>query len=573
MNTINPSSNKLIHSWAQVEGGFQELAARPLHESNAGEWLAGWSRLSERVDETYNRLYVAITCNTRDEEASRRYRAFLDDIFPRAQAAGQALKEKLLATGLEPEGMRVPLANMRREAALYREQNLPLLAQELKLAAEYDRIVGAQTVVWEGKEVPLPQLQPVSLDPDRAVRERAWRLAADRQLQDRQAISELWGRFVELRGRLAANAGLFTPRGLPDYRAYRWQQLLRSAYTPQDCRRFHEAIEKVAVPAARRIYERRRQRLGVQTLRPWDLKVDPLGRPPLRPFASVAEMVARAAAIFHKVDPKLGEYFEIMRREELLDLENRKDKAPGGYCIDFPIARRPFIFMNAVGLHEDVLTILHEGGHAFHVFESGRLPYHFQLQVGNEIGEVASTAMELLAAPHLCAGEDGFYGERDAARARIEHLEEAILFWPYMAVVDAFQHWAYENIDRAGDPQQCDARWAELWAQYMPGVDWSGLEEEMRTGWQRKLHIHQVPFYYVEYGIALLGAMQIWRNSLRDPAGAVAAYRRALALGGTRPLPELYAAAGVRFAFDEAILAEITSLAEEMIAGLETMSS
>ena len=565
--TMNFSSpGYLIQSWSQVEPGFRELAARPLDESNVTGWLADWSRLSERVDETYNRLYVAITCNTRDEDATRRYQAFLDEIFPRAQAAGQVLKEKLLASRLEPEGMRMPLANMRLEAALFREENLPLLAQELKMAAEYDQIAGAQTVEWECQEVTLPQLQPIALDPDRNARERAWRLAARRQLQDRQAINALWGRFVELRGRLAANAGLFTPHGLPDYRAYRWQQLLRSAYTPQDCRRFHEAIEKVAVPAARRIYEQRRQRLGVRTLRPWDLKVDPLGRPPLKPFASTAEMVARTAAIFHQIDPQLGDHFEIMRREELLDLENRKDKAPGGYCTDFPVVRRPFIFMNAVGLHEDVVTLLHEGGHAFHVFEAGRLPYHCQLQVGMEIGEVASMAMELLAAPYLSAGKGGFYSEQDAARARIEHLEEAILFWPYMAVVDAFQHWAYTHVDEAVDAANCDKKWGELWARFMGSEDWSGLEEEMKTGWQRKLHIHQVPFYYVEYGIASLGAMQVWRTSLRDPLGAVASYRRALALGGTQPLPRLYEAAGARFSFDDETLSEAVTLAENAIA-------
>ena len=243
--------------WAQIEPYYQELAGQSLEAANLAAWLAGWSQMRALLAETFNRLYVAITRDTTDENAQAQYNRFLDEIYPRAQSAEQALKQKLLSSGLEPEGFAVALQNMRSEASLFRAENLPLLAEELKLAAEYDRIIGAQTVPWDGEELTLQQLQPVFQDPDRERRERAWRLAAERQLQDRQAIDELWSRFMALRGKLAANAGL------PGYRAYRWQQLLRHAYTPEDCKRFHAAVETVVVPAAQRIYERRRQRLGV----------------------------------------------------------------------------------------------------------------------------------------------------------------------------------------------------------------------------------------------------------------------------------------------------------------------
>jgi oligoendopeptidase F len=446
---------------------------------------------------------------------------------------------------------------------LFRAANLPLLSAELKLSNDYDRIIGAQTVVWDGQEVTLSQLLPVYQDPDRARREQAWRLAAGRSLADRDAINALWAKFLDVRSRLAANAGL------PDYRAYRWRQLLRFDYSPEDCFRFHQAIAAVVVPAARRIYEKRRKRLGVDRLRPWDLDVNPLGRPPLRPFSLVSELEEKTASMFHRVDPQLGEYFDTMRREKLLDLENRKGKAPGGYCDDFKASRRPFIFMNAVGLHDDVQTLLHEGGHAFHLFEYIHLPYYHQMKVPMEFNEVASMGMELLATPYLRSEEGGFYSTQDAARARIEHLESCILFWPYMAVVDAFQHWVYTNHQAAYDPARCDARWTELYERFMPGIDWSGLEQELATGWHRKLHIHQVPFYYIEYGLAQLGAFQVWRNALKDQARAVASYRKALSLGGTVTLPELYAAAGARFAFDEAALTEAVRLAEETIAALE----
>jgi oligoendopeptidase F len=244
--------------------------------------------------------------------------------------------------------------------------------------------------------------------------------------------------------------------------------------TPEDCRTFHQAIEEVVVPAAQRIYERRRKRLGLDTLRPWDLDVDPLGRSPLRPFKDVAELEEKCATIFNKVDPQLGKYFELMRRQKLLDLDNRKGKAPGGYCTDFALSKRPFVFMNAVGMHGDAQTLLHEGGHVS-ILRTTALPYHHQLSVGMEFAEVASMAMELLAAPYLPASQGGFYSEKDAARARIEHLEGSILFWPYMAVVDAFQHWLYENPQMASDPANCDAQWDSLWLRFMPGVDWSGL--------------------------------------------------------------------------------------------------
>jgi oligoendopeptidase F len=277
----------------------------------------------------------------------------------------------------------------------------------------------------------------------------------------------------------------------------------------------------------------------------------------------------KVSAIFQRVDPELGKYYETMRSKGLLDLDNRKGKAPGAYCNNYDMVMLPFIFENAVGVHADVTTLLHESGHAFHVFEEAHLPYYHQLQVGMEFAEVASMAMVLLASPYLPASEGGFYSEKDAARALIEHLEEEVLFWPYMAVVDAFQHWAYTNQTAAANPDNCDQRWGELWQRYMIGVDWSGLEDLMVTGWQRKQHIFEVPLYYVEYGLASLGAFQVWRNALKDQKAAVAAYRRALALGGTVPLPKLYETAGARFAYDFQTVRDAVSLAEEMIEKLE----
>jgi oligoendopeptidase F len=251
-----------------------------------------------------------------------------------------------------------------------------------------------------------------------------------------------------------------------------------------------------------------------------------------------------------------------------LDLENRKGKAPGGYCTFFPVSRRPFIFMNAVGLHDDVQTLFHEAGHAFHVFEKLHLPFHQQMNSPMEFNEVASMSMELIASPYLEEEMGGFYTPEEAARARIEHLEGIILFWPYMAVVDAFQHWVYDNHELATDPFNCDAKWAELWERFMPGVDWSGLEQEMMTGWQRKLHIHKYPFYYIEYGLAQIGAVLVWKNAMKDQAQAVKRYRQGISLGGTVSLPELFAAGGARFNFEKAMLEELVKTIESVISSM-----
>jgi oligoendopeptidase F len=551
--------------WEQFESYYQALLAHPLDSGCVEGWLLDWTRLADLIGEVYARLSVAVTLDTTDPDAERRFNAFLDRVHPQALAVDQQLKEKLLVSGLEPVGFAVPLRKMRAEAALFRHENLPLLSQERKLASEYNKIIGTQTVTWEGEELTLQQLRLALQSPERAQRQRAWRLAAGRQLADRAAISELWGRFMHLRGRLADNAGF------PSYLDYRWQQMLRLDYTPQDGRQFQQAIEDVVVPAATRMYEKRRARLGVERLRPWDLDQDlyPLDLPPLPAYGGLQDLPAKAEAAFRRVDPQLGDYFHILRAEGLLDLDNHKGKAPGAYCTAYAVLKRPFIFMNGVGLASDVRTILHESGHAFHNYERLRLPYFQQRIPGLEFAEVASMAMELLASPYLDAQPDGFYAPDHAQRFRIAHLEHILAFWPYMAVVDAFQHWVYTHHILASDPGRCDAVWLELWQRYLPGVDWSGLDEEAMTGWQRKQHIHRYPLYYIEYGLAQLGAVQVWQNAQDDPARALSLYRQALRLGGTATLPELYRAAGARFAFDAGTLGEAVSLVEATIAELE----
>ncbi len=546
-SSLPANAEKLLSwQWSDIEPYYRDLEQRRLDSGSIEHWMADWSKIYSLVDEVYNRLYVATTTNTADPEAKRLFDDYLDNVQPRFKQTEQALKKRLLESGLCPRGFEMPLKRMRTEAEIFRQENLPLLSQEQKLRAKYSSLTGSQTVKWQGQERTIAQLKPVYQEQDRSLREEAWVLASRRQLEDREALNQLWQEYFSLRQKIAANAGL------PDFRGYRWRALHRYDYTPEDCLAFDRAIAEAVVPAAERLYQRRQRELGLASLRPWDLSVDPHNRPPLKPFAGQAELVAKTSQIFRKLDARLSQWFEIMAAEGLLDLENRKNKRPGGYCTTFAAARRPFIFANAVGVHGDVQTLLHESGHAFHALAASELPYVQQTEAPMEFCEVASMAMELLASPHL----EAFYTQEEAKRALAEHLEGIILFWPYMAVVDEFQHWAYQHPQEAMRPEECDRVWGQLYRRYLKGLDFSGFEEVVDTGWQRKLHIFIHPFYYVEYGLAQLGAVQIWANSLRDPGRALEAYKKTLGRGGTEPLPELYSQAGARFSWDSRTLRE-----------------
>ncbi|MBM3314234.1 M3 family oligoendopeptidase [candidate division WOR-3 bacterium] len=553
------ATDMLDWPWERYGPYFEELAARELTAANVEEWLSDWSALRDRGFEVYSRLGVAKDRNTADKDAEARFDRFTEETYPRLLEAEQQLKTRLLASGLSPAGFEQPLRRMRVDAALFRQENLPLFVEQQKLSKEYSQIVGRQTVTWDGREVTVSQLRPAYLERDRARREAAWRLGTARQMEDRAAVNALWRKLLELRLRCSRNAGF------ADYRSYRWQQMSRFDYGPEDCRRLNRAVAEVIVPAATRVYERRRRALGLDSLRPWDLNVDTEGRDPLRPFSDVAELTAGGVRILGRVDPRLGACLQTMADEGLLDLDNRKNKAPGGYCTGFAAAKRPFIFMNAVGMHRDLTVLLHEGGHAVHSFEASRLPWSQQRHSGLEFAEVASMSMELFTLPYLAKEQGGFYGEDEARRARVEQLEGILLFLPYMSVVDEFQHWLYENPEQAADPANLDREFRVLHERYLPAVDWSGLEEERATIWQRQIHVIEVPFYYIEYGLAQLGAVQVWARSLHDRPAAISAYLGALALGGTRPLPELYATAGARMAFDRDTVAAAVELVESKL--------
>jgi oligoendopeptidase F len=560
----------LAMTWQDYAPFYKDLESRVLDESTIDSWLDDWSTLASCVDEQFTRLQVTTTRYTADEDLKKQFDTFLDEVQPATKAADQKIKEKLLESGLHPKGFEVALKMMQAEAEIFRSENLPLLAEEQKLANEYDRIMGATTVMWEGEEKTFWEMYTMySFESERVVRERAWKMLAERVYQNRDAINALWGKFMATRLKIAENAGF------PDYRAYMWKQRFRLAYTPEDCKSFHAAIEEVVVPAAQRAYERRRQRLGIEATRPWDRDADQFGRLTLRPAKTVRELNSKTLQVFEDVDPKFRDYYQTMMDHDLLDLDSRKNKASGAYSVCYNVARLPFIFMSHTNTKIDVDTILHEGGHAFHSFECAHLRFHQKAEayVPAEFAEVASMSMELLASPYLTQEHGGFYSEEENARARISHLESIIAFLPYMALVDTFQHWIYENPSKASDGTRCEEEWGKLWDRFMKGIDYTGFEKYKKIYWHQQGHIHTTPFYYIEYGLAQLGAVQVFGNARRNQEKAVADYRKALALGSTVSLPELFAAAGAKFAFDAATLKDAVDLLEGVIQEMEAKLS
>ncbi len=551
-----PAINPL--DWDSIKPAFAALQATELAAQNTGDWLQQWSALEAVLEEAGAQVYREVTENTADAAAEARFKLLVEEILPQAKVAAQALKEKLLAMDAyqpTPETALL-MRRFRTEAEIFRDENVPIESKLIVLGNQYNKVVGAMTIEWQGQTETLPMAMSHLEEPDRETRESVWRRMMACYLAQRQVLNDLYLEMLPLRRQVARQAGFAT------YRDYRWLQLARFDYSPSDCFTYHDAIEAEVVPVARQIYRNRVQKLAVDRLRPWDTEADPFGAP-LRPFQDVAELEEGCYRVFERVDPALAGQFAVMR-DGYLDLASRPNKALGGYCNGFPVSGKPYIFMNAVGTHDNVATLLHEGGHAFHFIESQRQPLLWNQNGPMEFCEVASMSMELLAAPYLGRKDGGFYDEADVRRALVKELEGIVLFLPYMAVVDAFQHWVYAEAPEQIAPADLDGKWRDLMDRFLPDVDYAGLQVEKETGWQRKGHIFESPFYYIEYGLAQLGALQVWRNALRHGnAKAVADYRSALALGYTRSLPELFHAAGARFAFDRQTVGELMALIQE----------
>jgi len=570
-----------LGDWDQLEPLFQQLVERELGSAEELEqWLLDESELLACFSEERSERYIAMTCDTADEDKEKAYLHYLENIAPRAKPYFHALNEKYVAcehrSALDKQRYGVLDREVESEIELFREQNIPLQTEVAKLAQQYQKITGAMTVEFRGEERTLPQMAKYLEETERAVRREAWEAVGARRLQDREAIDEIFDKQRALRQQIARNAGF------DDYRGYAFKSMMRFDYGIEDAERFQQTVRELVVPLYRDLNLRQFKLLarprkdeedaGVplserttaefDTLRPWDLEVDPFGRGPLRPFETSDQLENGVQEIFARLDPELAELFASMRTEGDLDLDSRKGKAPGGYMSTRDEKRRPFIFMNAAGVQRDVETLLHESGHAFHAFATQHEPLVAYRHSPIEFAEVASMTMELFADDEL----DVFYSTDDAARAKRKHLEGIIKILPWIAQIDAFQHWIYAHPDHGRDERT--ARWLQLDSDFGAAVDWSGYQDNRESYWQRQLHLFVHPFYYIEYGIAQLGALQLWLRFKGDRKEALQGYRSALALGGSRPLPELFAAAGARFDFSAETIGPLVKAVQEELAGL-----
>ena len=542
-------------TWKDVLPHYQELAARPVDGANRAAGLADWSALESLLSEAASLAMIAYTCDTGDPAKEAAHLRFSSEIVPKAEEQSVALARRLVAQPVVPEGMEHVVTRFKASIDIYRDANVPLFAELEELASRYQRMTGGMLAQWEGVDQPLPLLTPFLQSADRAVRERAFRAVVTPYVAQHDALAGLFDLLYDRRQRVARNADF------SDYHAFSFVAKHRFDYTPGDCERFHDAVESIVVPAHTRALAARRDRLRLDSLRPWDLAVNPYRAEPLRPFETGAELAHGVRRMLARLDPVLGAEFQAMIDERLLDLDSRKGKAPGGYCDTLHVRGRPFIFMNASGVLEDVITLLHESGHAFHAFAAHQLPYVWQRHPGAEAAELASMSMELLAGPQL-GPPVGMLSERDAAIARLEHLEDALASLPHIASVDAFQTWIYTS-GQGHDAAARDAAWLRIRSRFEEAVDWSGLIAERTARWYRQLHVYLYPFYYIEYGIAQLGALQVWRNHREQGAAALEAYRRFLALGATRALPDLYREAGAGLVFDPVGMRPLIDMLEE----------
>ncbi len=552
-----------VADWAQIEPLGRRLLERAIGSSAELEkWLLDASELSAVIDEYGSRRYIDKSCHTEDKDIERRFLHYIEQIEPKFKTLSFELQKKYLScphrAQLTDQRYTVLTRQWQADVEIFREESVPIETEVTKLVTDYDRICGAMIVNFRGKDYTMQQMARFLEEPDRKTRQEAWELTAQRRLQDREKVERLFERILVLRDKIARNAGF------ADFRAYTWKALKRFDYTPQDCVEFSETIARTSMPLMDELDRQRAADLGLQRLRPWDLSVDPRNRPPLRPFSDtdIDGFISKTRSIFERLSPQLAQDFDVLRRRNNLDLASRKGKQPGGYQSTLNEVREPFIFMNAAGLHRDVETLLHEGGHAFHALAARDEPLMFLRHGPMEFNEVASMSMELFGSEHL----DVFYSDPDAKRARRVHFEGIIRFFPWMATIDSFQHWIYAH--SAHTSEQRTTEWLRLMDRFGSKVDWSGYEEFRAAMWQRQLHLFHVPFYYVEYGIAQLGALQLWRMSQRDPTRALERYRSALKLGGTRPLPELFDAAGIRFDFTQETLKPLMDAVGEQLEQL-----
>jgi len=531
-----------VTDWETLEPYFKTLAERPLNnKADLEQWLRDMSELEAVVSEDACWRQIKMTCDTTDKSLEEAFTYFCMEIQPKLQPYSDQLNRKLIdckyTAELDQQLYHTYLRSVRKSIDLFREENIPVLAELSVMQQQYGVIAGKMTVQVNGKEYTLQQAAQFLESSDRSLREQVYRKIQERRKQDAAPLHELYSKLIERRHQVALNAG-FT-----NYRDYKFKELGRFDYTKEDCFQFHEAVKQHVLPLVNEIYERKRVKLQLDTLRPWDTEAEPEGVQPLKPFTDGKDLYEKSVQCFEQLNPFFADCLRKMNELKHFDLESRKGKAPGGYNCPLAESGAPFIFMNAAGQMSDVTTMVHEGGHAVHSFLAHPLPLSAFKEYPMEIAEVASMSMELFTMDHWNAFFDN---EADLKRAKEHQLERTITIFPWIAIIDKFQHWVYEHPTHTIEERT--ATWMQILNEFSgTGIDYTGLDEYRATGWQRQLHLFEVPFYYIEYGIAQLGAIGLWMQYKQNPEQAIQNYMNALSLGGTKTLPELYQAAGLEF--------------------------
>jgi|694.fasta_scaffold38839_2 oligoendopeptidase F len=557
-------SADLNMQWEYLEPIFNELINRSINSvSELGQWLRDRSEIEAALEEDFAWRYIRMTCDTTDEKLLNDFQFFATEIEPKIAPLNNELNQKFIqcpfAEELDKAKYFVYVRGIKKALELFREENIPLLTQIQVEQQKYQGITGSMSVIISGQEYTLEQAAVLLKDTDRKIRKEAWEAITARRLEDKEKLDELFNSLLKLRHQVALNAGF------ENFRDYMFQALGRFDYSPGDCYDFHKAIQKEIVPILKTQAENRLKALNLSELKPWDMDVDISGKAALKPFRNGEELIEKSIQCFRGLSPYIGERLEIMKANGFFDVDSRKGKAPGGY--NYPLAESgaPFIFMNSAGTFRDLTTMVHEGGHAVHTFISAGLELNDFKHLPSEVAELASMSMELISMDHW---DKFFDNSEDLIRAKKDQLKDVLKTLPWVAVVDQFQHWIYTNPDHTSEER------SEAWTKILESfgnnfTDWSEHQAALKNLWQKQLHIFEVPFYYIEYGIAQLGAIAVWKNYKENPEKGLSSYLEALKLGYTKTIKEIYETAGIEFNFTASYVKELADFVQAELDKLD----
>lgn len=555
--------NFVVHSWEVLEPYLINLRDRKINSvEDLEKLILDASEYEAIVTEETAWAYIRMNIDTTDSKLAEKFLFYVNVIQPKSAAFDNEINKKIIASPycneLDKTKFFVFLRGIKKQLEIFREENIPLEREMKEEEQKFGSISALQTVIYNGEEMTMQKAQNFLKDTDRTIRETVFNLLKERRSQDVEKLNNLYSHLIRLRNKIALNAGF------SNFRDYKFAELGRFDYSVQDCFDFHAAIEEEIVPLMREFDLERKKLLNLDTLRPWDMEADKTGKAPLRVTPDGNELIDKTIALFYRLRPYFGECLEVMKAKGHLDLESKKGKAPGGFNYPLYESNAPFIYMNSVGSFRDMITMIHEGGHAVHSFLSATLPIVRMKSLPSEVAELASMGMELLTMDNW---DIFFENEDDLRRAKKEHLEKVLHIFSWIASIDKFQHWVYENPNHTAEERH--GVWLSILDKFDTGiVDWSGYEDVRAVTWQKQLHLFEVPFYYIEYAIAQLGAIALWKNYKQNPQQAIDNYIAALRLGYSRPISEVYKTAGISFNFSKEYVRELTTFVKGELAAL-----